>query len=233
MRPPAPPKPTRKNDCSLDPNTSTYTFQCFNSGGGARTPPAPLRCALLAAKHRPPTVAAPSACARAAATPALHRAGTPRTARDAAQAPPLQQPPPQGSSTRTHAALRTARTAPARPAPPQQQRHQSQTPRTTHDRRRTTTKRCCVPTRAQSRGRRSMGYGNTGRSPWQRGGRPVPPTASSHASVAHTTTRGVLRPLSPRPCKAAAPKGPDLLFLKLPLGKVNRYYIMTSVTYTS
>ena len=49
---------------------------------------------------------------------------------------------------------------------------------TTHERRRTTTKICCcgVPkrTQTQSRRRRSMGYGNTGPQPRQRGGRLVP-----------------------------------------------------------
>ena len=44
-----------------------------------------------------------------------------------------------------------------------------------NERRRTTTKRCCVPTRAQSRRRRSMGYGNTGRSLRQRSRSLVPP----------------------------------------------------------
>ena len=37
-----------------------------------------------------------------------------------------------------------------------------QTPNTTHERRRTTTKRFCVPARAQSRRRRSMGHVKTG-----------------------------------------------------------------------
>ena len=52
---------------------------------------------------------------------------------------------------------------------------------TTHERRRTTTKRCYVPTRAQSRRRRSMGHVKTWWSPRQRGpvaraGRfPLPP----------------------------------------------------------
>ena len=45
-----------------------------------------------------------------------------------------------------------------------------------NERRRTTTKRCCVPTiRAQSRRRRSAGYGDTGRPPRQWGARLVPP----------------------------------------------------------
>ena len=51
---------------------------------------------------------------------------------------------PRDSSTRTRAALRAARTAPARPAPPLVAA--PPTPDTTDERRRTTTtKRCCVP----------------------------------------------------------------------------------------
>ena len=40
---------------------------------------------------------------------------------------------------------------------------------TTHERRHATTKRCCVPTRAQSRRRRSMGHAKTWCAPRQRG----------------------------------------------------------------
>ena len=49
------------------------------------------------------------------------------------------------------------------------------TGRPTNDDARRRIKRCCVVTRAQSRRRRSMGHGRTGRSPRQRGGRLRPP----------------------------------------------------------
>ena len=65
-----------------------------------------------------------------------------------------------------HAARRARAPAASTPHAPG---HQPQTPDTTHERRRTTTKRCCVPIRAQSRRRRSMGHVDTGRSPRQRG----------------------------------------------------------------
>ena len=98
--------------------------------------------------------------ALAAAMFALRRGSTPRTARVAAHALPLHQPQPQDCSTRTHAALRNARTAPARLAPPLE--IAPPTPDTTHERRRTATKRCRVPARTQRRRRRLMGYGKTG-----------------------------------------------------------------------
>ena len=78
-----------------------------------------------------------------------------------------------------HAARRAR--APAASTPHAPPGHQTQTPDTTHERRRTTTKRCCVPTWAQSRRRRSMGNAKTGASPRQRGpvaragGLPFPP----------------------------------------------------------
>ena len=105
----------------------------------------------------------------------LRRAGTPGTARRVvAHASPLHQPQPQDSSTDTHAALRTARTAPARPAPPLVAAPPTPgTPRTNDDARRRKDA-ACVPTRTQSRRRRSMGYGKTGRPPRQRGARLVP-----------------------------------------------------------
>ena len=145
--------------------------------GTARTPLAPRRCALHAAKNRLTPALHPAARARAQPPRpncmALRRAGTPGTARVAAHAPPPHQPQPQDSGTHMHAALRVARTAPARRAPPLVAA--PPTPATAHERRRTTTKRCCVPTRAQSRRRRSMGYGRTGPSPRQKGGRLPPP----------------------------------------------------------
>ena len=57
-----------------------------------------------------------------------------------------------------HAARRARAPAASTPhAPP----NYIQAPDTTHERRRTTTKRCCVPTRAQSGRRRSMGHVKT------------------------------------------------------------------------
>ena len=140
--------------------------------GTTRTLLAARRCALLTAEIcRPPPSLHP-ARAQAAATLALRRASTPSTTRVAAHAPPLHQPQPQDSSTRTHAALLTAHTAPARPAPPLVAA--PLTPDTTHERQRTTTKRCCVPKRTQSRRRRSIEYGGTGPPPRQRDCRLVP-----------------------------------------------------------
>ena len=64
-----------------------------------------------------------------------------------------------------------------------------------NERRRTTTKRCCVPTRAQSRRRRSMGYGRTGRPPRQRGRR-LPPPMQAWLTQPH----GRRHKAPPQPC---------------------------------
>ena len=94
----------------------------------------------------------------------------------------------EDSSTRTRAALRAAHAAPARPAPPPVAA--PPIPDTTDERRRTMTKRCCVPTRAQSRRHRSMGYGGTGRPPRQRGDRLLflPCERGSHSRTVVVTT---------------------------------------------
>ena len=87
---------------------------------------------------------------------------------------------PTCAPAREHAALRAARTARKRLAPPPN-KNRRRTPGATHEQRRATTKRCCVPAWAQSRRRRSMGQAKTGRSPRQRGpvaragARPFPP----------------------------------------------------------
>ena len=87
---------------------------------------------------------------------------------------------PACAPAREHAALRAARTARKRLAPPPN-KNRRRTPGATHERQRATTKRCCVPSWAQSRRRRSMGQAKTGRSPRQRGpvaragARPLPP----------------------------------------------------------
>ena len=87
---------------------------------------------------------------------------------------------PACAPAREHAAPRAARTARKRLAPPPN-KNRRRTPGATHEQRRATTKRCCVPTWAQSRRRRSMGQAKTGRSPRQRGpvaragARPLPP----------------------------------------------------------
>ena len=82
---------------------------------------------------------------------------------------PSRHPARRAHSTRSHSTAASSSAAGPK------------TPNTEHERRRTTTKRCCVPTRAQSRRRRSMGQAKTGCPPRQQGpvaraGRfPLPP----------------------------------------------------------
>ena len=64
-----------------------------------------------------------------------------------------------------------------------------------NERRRSTTKRCCVPTRAQSRRRRSMGYGRTGPSPRRR-----PPRLSPPMRAWLTQPHGRHHKAPPQPC---------------------------------
>ena len=144
----------------------TTNDMAHRNRGSTCTLRASLHRASLTAKQEHPSFlfGAQRARTQPPRTLAPRRASTPSAERVAAHAPPLHQRlQPQDDSTRPHAALRSARTTPTRIAllPPVAA---SPAPDTTHDQRRTTTKRCRVPERTQRRRRRrSMGHGRTGR----------------------------------------------------------------------
>ena len=106
----------------------------------------------------------------AAATRAPSTPRAPATVTAAAHTPPQQHPQPQNSTAHEHATLHAAHAARTRIAPPSEAAPpNSEASGNTHERRHATTKRCCVPTRAQSRRRRSMGHVKTWCTPRQRG----------------------------------------------------------------
>ena len=143
----------------------------------ARTPRAPHAArALLPLVHR-----THRAIARAAPALALHSPGwtclwPPRAVLHTGARPPAQRAQRgRGACTRAGqprapACGRLERPCTRAPVPPARGACTR-----AGQRRRTTTERYRVSTRAQSRRRRSMGYGNTGPPPRQRGARLVPP----------------------------------------------------------